>query len=67
MSNGKVMIINLIVSLIKNCYMKIRCFLPYGHSKSKIEVELDLFNYGRKSESENATGIDTSQFTKKVI
>ena len=47
--------------------MKIRCFLPYSHSKSKIEVELDLFNYGRKSESENATGVDTSQFTKKVI
>ena len=47
--------------------MKIRCFLPYSQSKSKIEVELDLFNYGRKSESENATGVDTSQFTKKVI
>ena len=42
-------------------------FSPYGHSKNKIEVELDLFNYGTKSELENATGVDTSQFTKKMI
>ena len=36
---------------------------PYSHSKNKIEVELDFFNYATKSALKNATGI--LQFAKK--
>ena len=35
-------------------------FPPYGHSKNKIEVELDLSNYATKS-----AGVGTSKFAKK--
>ena len=37
---------------------------PHTHSKNKIEFELDLSNYATKSDSENATGFDTSKFAK---
>ena len=40
-------------------------FLSYGHSKNKIEVELDLSKYATKSNLKSATGADTSQFVKK--
>ena len=40
-------------------------FPPYGHSKNKIEVELDLSNYATKSDLKKATSVDTSQFAKK--
>ena len=40
-------------------------FPPYGHSKNEIEVELDLSNYATKSGLENATAVDTLQFTEK--
>ena len=42
-------------------------FLPYGHSKNQTEFELDLSNYASKSHFKNATGVDTSQFAKKII
>ena len=42
-------------------------FPPYGRSKNKIEVELNLSNYATKSDLKNATGVDTSQFAKKMI
>ena len=32
----------------------------------KVKVEIDLRNYATKTEVKNATGIDTSSFTKKV-
>ena len=35
-------------------------FAPYGHSKSKIEVALDLPNYATKSDLKKATAVDTS-------
>ena len=35
-------------------------------SKEKVKVELDLSNYAIKTDSKNATGIDTSSFAKKV-
>ena len=38
---------------------------PHTHSKNKIGVELDLSNYGTKSDLKNATDVYTSQFTKK--
>ena len=61
-----VKIIHLIVGLIKRyCYIKMSYFPSYGHSRNKIEVELDLSNYATKSDLENATGVDTLQFAKK--
>ena len=39
-------------------------FTPYGHSKNKMEVELDQSNYTTKSDLKNATGVETSQFAK---
>ena len=32
------------------CCIKMSCFPPYDHSKSKIEVELDFSNYAVKSD-----------------
>ena len=67
MLNGKVMIIHLIVRLItkKYCYIKMSYFPIYGHSKDKIEIKLDLFNYATKSDLQNVTGVDASQSAKK--
>ena len=41
-------------------------------SKSKslganVEVELDLSNYATKADLENVTGVNTSDFAKKLI
>ena len=38
-----------------------------SHSKSKIEVELDLPNYAIKSDLKNAAFVDTSNFVKKIV
>ena len=38
---------------------------PHNHSK-KIEVELDLSSYAKKSDLKNATGVDTSHFAKNT-
>ena len=40
---------------------------PHTHCKSKIEVELDLTNYTRKSNLKNAKGVDISEFAKKTV
>ena len=56
MSNGKVMIIHLTVGL---------SYFPYSHSKSKLEVGLNLPNFATKSDLKIAAGFDTSQFSKK--
>ena len=32
----------------------------------KVKVDLDLFNYATKTDLKNATGVDTSKFSKKV-
>ena len=37
----------------------------HTHSKSRIELELDLSNYATKSDLKNTTGFDTSDFAKK--
>ena len=29
-------------------------FLPYGHSKNYIKIDLDLYNYAAKSDLKNA-------------
>ena len=36
-----------------------------AHSYIKISVELDLSSYATRSDSKNATCVDTSDFTKK--
>ena len=47
--NGKVVITNLILGLIKKRLLdKMSHILPYRHIKNKIEVELDLSNYVAK-------------------
>ena len=33
----------------------------------RLKVELDLCNYGTKSDLKNARGADTSKFAKKLI
>ena len=40
-------------------------FTEQNSSGRKVKVELDLCNYGRKSDFQNATGVDTSKFAKK--
>ena len=41
-------------------------YFPEPKSLGKVKVEVDLSNYATKTESKNATGIDTSSFTKKI-
>ena len=57
--NGKIMIINLIVGLIKNILLYNVSYFPeiYTRSKNKITVEFDLSNYVTKSNLKNATGV----------
>ena len=70
-SNGKVMIILVIVGLIKkHCKMNIQKisqhFLkPYKSFGGNIIVKVNLSNYATKLDLKNATGIDTSQLAAK--
>ena len=41
-------------------------YFPEPKSLGKAKVELDLSNYATKTDLKNATGTDTSSFTKKV-
>ena len=52
MSNGKFMLILLIVGLIKKILLYKMSYFPesHTHSKNKIKVELDLANYTTKSD-----------------
>ena len=34
---------------------------------TNVKVELDLSNYATKTDLKNATGLDTSDFTKRLI
>ena len=48
MSNGKFMIIHLIVGLIKKVLLYKMSYFPlYGHSKNEIKVNLDLSSYAK--------------------
>ena len=38
----------------------------HTHSKNKLEVELDLSNYAKKSDFKNVRGVDTSHFANKA-
>ena len=39
---------------------------PYTRSRKKIQVELDLADYATKSVLKKKTGVDISDFAKKV-
>ena len=40
-------------------------FTEQNSSGRRVKVELDLSNYGTKSDLKNARGVDTSKFAKK--
>ena len=63
MSNRKDMVICLIVELMKKMLLNKMSYFPepYTHSKNKLKVELDLYNYATKSDLKSATGVDTSK------
>ena len=67
MSNGKVMIIHLIVELMKKILLHKMSYFPetHDHRKNEIKVKLDLSSHATKSDLKNATGVDTSDFAKK--
>ena len=62
MSNGKGIIIHLIVGLIKKTLYKMSP-KPYRSFGENISVKVDLSNYATKADSKDATGIDTCHFT----
>ena len=41
-------------------------YFPEPKSLGKVKTELDLSNYGTKTDLKNATAVDTSSFAKKV-
>ena len=67
MSNGKDMIILLIVELIKKTLYEMSQYFPkpYRRFGGNINVKLDLSNYATKTDLKNTTGIDTSNFALK--
>ena len=62
------MIIHLIVGLIKKISLYEMSYFPgpFIHNKNKIKIELDLSNYATKYVLKNATGINRSDFAKKI-
>ena len=73
MSNGKVMIVRLIVGLIKKTYwnfitQKMSQYFPkpYELFGRDINVKVDLSNYPTKTNLKNVTHVDTSSFALKT-
>ena len=68
MSNGKLMIIHVIVALIQKISLYKMSYFPepYICRKNKIKVKLDLTNYERKCDLKSATSVDISELAKKV-
>ena len=76
MSNGKFMIIHLIVGLIKKIWcdsnvlqcIKMSKFFPepYEPFGEDINVTVDLSNYATKTDLKNVTHVDTSSFALKT-
>ena len=72
MSNGKVMIINLIVGLKKRFCMillyKMSQYFPkpYEPFGGDINVKIDLSNYATKADIKNISHVDTSSFALKT-
>ena len=75
MSNGKVIIIHLIVGLTKRIwwdYNALQCIKmskffpkPYEPFGGDINVTVDLSNYATKTDFKNVTHVDTSNFVLK--
>ena len=67
MSNGKVMIIHLIVGLIKKTLYKMSQYFPkpYEPFGGDINVKVDLSNYATKSDIKNISHVDTYKFCIK--
>ena len=68
MSNGKVIIIHLIVGLIKKTLYKMSQYFPkpYEPFGGDINVKVDLSNYATKSDIKNISHVDTSSFALKT-
>ena len=68
MSNGKVIIIHLIVGLIKKTLYKMSQYFPkpYEPFGGDINVKVDLSNYATKADIKNISHIDTSSFALKT-
>ena len=61
MSNGKAMIIHLMVGLIKKILLyKMSHVPPHSHDKKKRKVKSDFSNYSTESYLKNATDFDRS-------
>ena len=64
MSNGKDMIIHLIVGLIKKISYEMSQYFPKpfnSHFGDSIKVKIDLSNYENKTDIKNISHIDTSR------
>ena len=70
MSNGKGMIIHLIIGLIKKrSHIKLGSQYfpkPFRSSGGNINVKVDLSSYATETDLKNVTHIDTSNFVLKV-
>ena len=68
MSNGKDMIIHLIVGLIKRPHIKMSQYFPksFRSFRGNINVKVDLSNYATKTDLKNIMHIDTSSFALKI-
>ena len=68
MSNGKDMLIHLIVGLIKRPCIKMSQYFPklFRNLRENINVKVDLSNYARKTDLKNATHVDTSFALKQI-
>ena len=61
MSNGKVMIIHLIIGFIKKTPLHKMSYFPElrDHTKKQTKFELDLSSYARRSDLKNPIGVKT--------
>ena len=68
MSNGKDVIIHLIVGLIKRPCIKMSQYFPkpFRSFGGNINVKIDLSNYATKTDLKNVTHVDTSNFALKT-
>ena len=69
MSNGKGMIIVLIVGLIKRSLIKMSQYFPKpfnSHFGDSIKVKIDLSNYATKTDIKNISHVDISSFALKT-
>ena len=69
MSNGKGMIVVLIVGLIKKIWYRNESIFPqpFRSFGENINVKFDLSNYATKINLKNVTHVDTSSFTLKKM